>query len=103
MGLKASPLAAIYLDDCFVPSGALLGEERQGARVFQASLSWERTFIAAHQIGVMRRQIEHAIKHAQERRQFGVPIGQFQAVSGRIVDMYLRYWQRPPHPPDGCL
>lgn len=92
MGLKGSPIGAVFFEDCFVPAGALLGRERQGSRIFQTSLAWERTFIQAHQVGAMRRQIERAVAHALERRQFGSAIAKFQAVSHRIVDMYLRYW-----------
>ncbi|MFL6195595.1 MAG: acyl-CoA dehydrogenase family protein [Thermoanaerobaculia bacterium] len=92
MGLKGSPIGAVFFEDCFVPSGALLGKERQGSRIFQTSLAWERTFIQAHQVGAMRRQIERAVAHALERQQFGSAIAKFQAVSHRIVDMYLRYW-----------
>ncbi|HSK79280.1 MAG TPA: acyl-CoA dehydrogenase family protein [Thermoanaerobaculia bacterium] len=93
MGLKGSPIGGVFFDECFVPTSALLGKERQGARIFQTSLAWERTFIQAHQVGAMRRQVERAVAHALERQQFGVPIGKFQAVSHRIVDMYVRYWQ----------
>jgi alkylation response protein AidB-like acyl-CoA dehydrogenase len=92
MGLKGSPIGAVFFQDCFVPSSALLGKERQGARIFQTSLAWERTFIQAHQVGAMRRQIERAVEHALERQQFGSAIAKFQAVSHRIVDMYTRYW-----------
>ena len=93
MGLGGAPLAALYLDGCAVPADALLGKPRHGSRIFQTSLAWERTFIQAPQIGVMRRQVERAIEHAVQRRQFGQPIGKFQAVSHRIVDMLVRYWQ----------
>lgn len=93
MGLRSSSLATVYLDQCFVPPDARLGKERHGASIFQTSLAWERTFIHAHQVGVMRRQIERAVSHAQTRQQFGSPIGKFQTVAHRIVDMYLRYWQ----------
>lgn len=92
MGLRTSPIGAVYFDDCFLPASALLGKERQGSRIFQTSLAWERTFIQAHQVGSMRRQIERAVAHAKERQQFGAPISRYQAVSHRIVDMYLQYW-----------
>jgi L-prolyl-PCP dehydrogenase len=93
MGLQSSSLAAVYLDQCFVPADARLGKERQGARIFQTTLAWERIFIQAHQVGIMRRQVERAVAYARTRQQFGSPIGKFQTVAHRIVDMYLRYWQ----------
>lgn len=93
MGMSGAPMAEVVLDGCAVPRSALLGKERQGSRIFQTSLAWERTLIQAPQIGAMRRQIEAAVAHARQRQQFGKPIASFQAVSHRIVDMLVRYWQ----------
>jgi alkylation response protein AidB-like acyl-CoA dehydrogenase len=53
-------------------------------------MEWERGAILASALGTMRRQLEHCIEHARTRKQFGQPIGKFQAVSHRIVEMKLR-------------
>ena len=53
-------------------------------------MDWERSCILASSVGAMQRQLERCIEYAQERRQFGQPIGKFQAVSNRIVDMKVR-------------
>ena len=53
-------------------------------------MEWERGCILASCLGVMRRQLERCIEHARTRRQYGKPIGKFQAVAHRIVDMKLR-------------
>ena len=90
MGLKTSPFGEIYLDDCFVPEQNRLGAEGAGVSIFATSMASERGYILSSQLGAMQRQLETAIEFARERRQFGQPIGRFQAVSNRIVDMKLR-------------
>ena len=58
--------------------------------IFTAAMERERSMILASTIGSMERLLERSISHAQARHQFGKPIGSFQAVSHRIVDMKLR-------------
>ncbi len=91
MGLRTSPMAELVLEDCRVPATALLGREGRGAEVFNCSMGWERACILATCLGTMRRQLERCIEYARTRKQFGQPIGKFQSVANRIVDMKLRY------------
>jgi alkylation response protein AidB-like acyl-CoA dehydrogenase len=84
-------MAELLLEDCHVPGTALLGREGRGAEVFNCSMAWERACILATCLGTMRRQLERCIEHARRRKQFGQPIGKFQSVANRIVDMKLRY------------
>ena len=90
MGLKTSPFGELYLDDCFVPEENRLGPEGAGVSIFATSMESERGYILSSQLGAMQRQLEEAIEFARERRQFGQPVGRFQSVSNRIVDMKLR-------------
>lgn len=90
MGLNGAPMAEIYLDDCRVPVENRLGGEGQGARIFNDSMEWERTFILAWQLGVMERQIAGAIEYALQRKLGGKAIAGFQAVSHRIAEMKVR-------------
>ena len=53
-------------------------------------MDWERTCLFASHVGAMQRLLEQAIAYARTRRQFGQPIGKFQAVSHRIADMRVR-------------
>jgi alkylation response protein AidB-like acyl-CoA dehydrogenase len=53
-------------------------------------MEWERGCILASAIGSMERQLEESVRYCQERKQFGKPIGHFQSVSNRLVDMKLR-------------
>ena len=90
MGLRTSPMAEIVFEDVQVPAAQRLGREGRGAELFECSMEWERGCILASCLGVMRRQLERCVAHARTRRQFGQPIGKFQAVAARIVDMQLR-------------
>lgn len=90
VGLRGSPMADVHFHECVVPAGDVLGAEGAGASVFSSSMKWERTCLFAAYLGAMRRVLESTIRYAGEREQFGVPIGSFQAVSHRVVDMTLR-------------
>jgi hypothetical protein len=90
MGLRTSPMGELYFDDCEIPAENLLGKLGNGMAIFNHSIDWERGFILASAVGTMQRHLEWAIEHATTREQFGQPIGKFQAVSHRIVDMKVR-------------
>ena len=90
MGLHTAPTGELILEDCFVPEENRLGPVGAGVSIFNDSMEWERSFIFASHIGAMERQLEKAVAFAKKRRQFGQPIGKFQAISNRIADMKLR-------------
>jgi len=90
MGLRTSPMAEIFFDDCEVPEENRLGREGAGAGLFTHSMTWERGCILASAVGSMRRLLERCIRYAKERKQFGQSIGKFQQVSTKIVDMKVR-------------
>jgi alkylation response protein AidB-like acyl-CoA dehydrogenase len=90
LGIRTVPMGELAFEDCKLPTDALLGREGRGAEVFNASMEWERGSILASALGTMRRQLERCIDHARKRKQFGKPIGKFQAVANRIVEMKLR-------------
>jgi len=90
MGLRTSPMGELVMEDCFVPDSSRLGPEGAGAKIFGSSMEWERSCILASQVGAMARQLEQSIQYSREREQFNQPIGKFQSVANRIVDMKLR-------------
>ena len=90
MGLRASPLGSIRLENCFVPKERLLGEEGDGAAIFSDAMEWERSFIFASHVGRMARQLQICADYAHERKVSGQPIERYQSVSNRLVEMRLR-------------
>ena len=90
MGLKTVDMAELILEDCKVPVENRLGKEGSGSSVFDDSMEWERSCILASYIGAMERQLETCINYAKVRRQFNKPIGKFQSVANKIVDMKVR-------------
>jgi len=90
LGMRTVPMGELAFEGCALPLSNLVGREGRGAEVFNCSMEWERGAILAGTLGTMRRQLERAIDHARHRKQFGKPIGKFQAVAHRIVAMKLR-------------
>jgi alkylation response protein AidB-like acyl-CoA dehydrogenase len=90
LGLRTAPMAELVFEDCVLPADSILGREGRGSTIFNAALEWERGAILAGIVGTMRRQLDRSIEHARSRKQFGQPIGKFQSVSNRIVDMTIR-------------
>jgi len=90
MGLRTSPMAELIFDNCVIPASNRLGREGRGVNVFESSMEWERGCILANYLGLMRRQLENCIAHVRNRKQFGQPIGKFQSIANKIVDMKVR-------------
>jgi hypothetical protein len=90
MGIKTSPMCEVFLDDCEVPEENRLGREGAGSNLFTHSMTWERSCILASAVGSMQRLLETAIAYSKTRKQFGKPIGNFQLVADKIVNMKLR-------------
>ena len=90
MGLRTSSMAELFFDDCEVPETSRLGREGAGPALFTHSMTWERGCILASAVGSMQRLLETCVKYAKSRKQSGRPIGQFQLVGTRLVDMKLR-------------
>jgi len=90
MGMRTASMSELIFQDCEIPEENRLGPEGAGARIFHNSMAWERSCILGSNIGAMERQLEYAVQYANEREQFGQPIGKFQHVSRRLVDMKVR-------------
>ena len=90
LGLRTAPMAELVFENCVLPAENILGREGRGSTIFNAALEWERGAILAGVVGTMRRQVERCVEQSRTRKQFGQPIGKFQSVSNRIVDMTIR-------------
>ncbi len=87
MGWHSQPTCQVIFEDCRVPVANRLGEEGQGFRIAMQALDGGRVNIAACSLGAARSAFERALAHVRERRQFGRPIADFQAVRFRLADM----------------
>lgn len=90
MGLRTSPVGELAFDDVFVPDEDVVGKVGMGMEVFKDALEWERIFGLAMYLGALERELAGARRYVRERTAFGQPIGKFQSVANRLVDMKLR-------------
>jgi alkylation response protein AidB-like acyl-CoA dehydrogenase len=87
MGLRASPTVQLVFDNLRVPAANVLGEEGHGFTYAMQSLDNGRLGIAAQAVGIGRAALEHSLAYAAERRQFGKPIADFEAIQFKLADM----------------
>jgi alkylation response protein AidB-like acyl-CoA dehydrogenase len=87
MGIRASTTVPLTFEDCELPADALLGERGQGFRIAMSALDGGRIGIGAQATGTMRAAIEASVRYARERRTFGVPLAEHQAIRFALADM----------------
>jgi butyryl-CoA dehydrogenase len=87
MGQHASDTAQILFDDCRVPAENLLADEGMGLKIALSGLEGGRIGIASQAVGMARAAFDAALAYSKERRTFGQPIFQHQAVQFKLADM----------------
>ncbi|MGZ4827846.1 MAG: acyl-CoA dehydrogenase [Terriglobales bacterium] len=87
LGIRASSTCELILEDCRVPKANVLGEVGKGYKIAIETLNEGRIGIGAQMMGVARGAWEHALKYAQERKQFGKPIAEFQGIQFQLAQM----------------
>ena len=88
MGWRGIPTAELTFDDCRVPARNVIGGVNGGVGVVMSGLNMERVILCFHMIGVAQRALDITLDYANDRKQFGQPIGRFQLVQGLLADMY---------------
>jgi acyl-CoA dehydrogenase len=91
MGQRASLTNDVIYEDVFVPKENLIGEEGQGFKVAMKTFDRSRPWIAAGAAGLIRRALDESRAYALERKTFGVPIAQHQAVQFMLAEMAIAY------------
>ncbi|HET9909989.1 MAG TPA: acyl-CoA dehydrogenase family protein [Anaerolineales bacterium] len=86
MGLHGSPTHAVTYEDVRVPLGNLIGEEGKGLHQTLSTLDGGRIGIGAISVGLAQAAFEHAVNYARERRAFGKPIAEQQAIQWMLAD-----------------
>jgi alkylation response protein AidB-like acyl-CoA dehydrogenase len=86
MGLKGSNTVSLAFDECRIPKRNLLGGIGDGLRIAFSALDGGRIGIASQAIGIGRAALDAAVAYAKERKQFGQPIAEFQAIQWMLAD-----------------
>ena len=87
LGCRASDTSEVILENCRIPGENLLGQEGEGFINCLEILDGGRISIAALAVGMAQGALEASLKYAKQRRQFGQPISEFQAIQWKLADM----------------
>jgi alkylation response protein AidB-like acyl-CoA dehydrogenase len=87
LGIRASSTCELILEDCAVPAAQLLGEPGQGYKIAIETLNEGRIGIGAQMLGLAHGAWTHAVRYAKQRKQFGRPIADFQAMQFQLAEM----------------
>jgi len=90
LGIRGSYTTAFAFSDLRVPAENLLGSEGQGFKIAMETLNGGRIGIAAQALGIAEGAFERALAYSRERKQFGHPISELQAIQFKLADMYTR-------------
>src|SRR5689334_25190425 len=90
LGIKGSPTAELYFEDCRIPGDRIIGEPGTGFKTALRTLDHTRPTIGAQAVGIAQGAVDAAVAYVRERRQFGTPVGSFQGVQFMLADMELQ-------------
>ena len=88
LGMRGSNTGELVFRDCEVPAENILGKLNEGVKVLMSGLDYERAVLSAGPLGIMQACMDVVVPYLHERKQFGVPIGEFQLMQGKLADMY---------------
>ncbi len=90
MGIKGSTTGEVFLTDCRIPAGNLVGAEGEGFRIAMRVLDRSRPGIAAQALGLAQGATDYALEYAKTRETFGKPIAEHQMIQALLADMETR-------------
>ncbi|MBE7439394.1 MAG: acyl-CoA dehydrogenase family protein [Spirochaetales bacterium] len=90
LGIRASDTRQVIFEDCEVPAENLLGRENMGFVYALQTLASSRSLVAGMGVGIAQAALDHAVRYAKEREQFGQKISNFQAIQHMLADMAIR-------------
>lgn len=90
MGLRLSNTTEVVFEDVRVPADRVLGDLGGGLKLALNALNLSRAFVATMAVGIMQRALDEAVEYAQQRKEFGEPIIDFQFVQGMLADMAIK-------------
>jgi butyryl-CoA dehydrogenase len=90
LGIRGSYTTSFAFSDLRVPAENLLGSEGQGFKIAMETLNGGRIGIAAQALGISEGAFERALAYSKERKQFGHPICELQAIQFKLADMFTR-------------
>ena len=90
MGIKGSPTAELYFEDCRIPGDRIIGEEGTGFKTALETLDHTRPTIGAQALGLAQGAYDYAVGYVLEREQFGKPISAFQNTQFMLADMRMK-------------
>ncbi|KAI9347094.1 acyl-CoA dehydrogenase/oxidase [Pilaira anomala] len=90
LGMRGSNTCELIFDNCEVPVENVLGEVNKGVYVLMSGLDLERLVLSGGPLGLMQSALDVTVPYVHERKQFGVPIGEFQLMQGKLADMYTK-------------
>jgi alkylation response protein AidB-like acyl-CoA dehydrogenase len=90
LGIKGSPTAELYFENCRVPGDRMIGEPGTGFKTALETLDHTRPTVGAQAVGIAQGALDAAIAYTKERRQFGKSISEFQGVQFELADMAMK-------------
>ncbi|MBI5117631.1 acyl-CoA dehydrogenase family protein [Candidatus Poribacteria bacterium] len=89
MGVRTSQTSELIMNDCVIPAQNLLGEEGEGFNMSMQTVEWDRSALLAPFVGAAQYMLKRCATYANEREQFGRPIGKFQAVKHKLANIRI--------------
>jgi butyryl-CoA dehydrogenase len=87
LGIHGAHSCTVFFENCKVPDTAVLGNVGEGFKVAMATLDGGRIGIASQALGIAKASLDVSVAYAKERKSFGVPIAQHQAIQFMLSDM----------------